>query len=227
MSAPPTLRARISRSALAANAQQAFAKAGQDAVADLRRDAFGHGVAVVAAALVAAGVRHVLIDEAGHAAAAAAGVDAAAIGPTLDTAHLYGFPGAGGVPVMRLSGTVLSTKRLLAGEGVSYGYTHRAARDTNIALVSGGYGQGVIRGVGDRVFVEVGERRCPLIGRVAMDVSVVDIGDAWVGPGDEVVFFGGDGLARDALAAWQDATSLTFAEIACAAGLRANREDVA
>lgn len=192
-------------------------------MADLRRDPFGHGVAVVATALATAGGRAVRTDD----AASAAELQGSSGAPTLDTALLYGFPGAGGAPVMRLSGTVLSTKRLLAGEGVSYGYAHRAARDTRVALVSGGYGQGVVLAAGNRVFVEVGERRCPIIGRVAMDVCVVEIGDAPVGPGDEVVFFGGDGLARDALRQWRDASGLSFAEIICAAGLRAHREDAA
>ena len=47
-------------------------------------------------------------------------------------------------------GTVLVVKPLRAGEGVSYGYTHRAARDTRIALVVGGYAQGIVRALGNR-----------------------------------------------------------------------------
>ena len=54
---------------------------------------------------------------------------------------------------MRLTGSVLLTKALRAGEGVSYGYTHRADADTRVALVTGGYAQGVVRGLGDRISV--------------------------------------------------------------------------
>lgn len=227
MSTAPAVRARISRAALAANARRAVALAGTDAVADLRRDAFGHGVGVVAAALTEAGVRAARTDVAGRDAAAMAGLDAVGADPSLDSALLYGFPGASGAPVMRLSGTVLSTKWLLEGEGVSYGYTHRASQDTRVALVAGGYGQGIVRALGDRVLVEVGSRRCPIIGRVAMDVCVVDIGDEPVAAGDEIVYFGGDGLARDGLAEWRDATGLAAAELACAVGLHTRREDAA
>lgn len=247
MSAEPALRVTISRAALADNVRRAqdaltrdsrrarvalaenerHAVAHTEAVADLSRDAFGHGIAVVAEVLAASGVRAARVDGAGRADAAAAGITAGEDDPTLDSALLYGFPRSGGTPVMRLAGTVLSTKRLLAGEGVSYNYTHRAERDTRIALVAGGFGQGVMRGIGNHVSVEVGGRRCPIVGRVAMDVCVVDIGDARAAAGDDVVYFGGDGLARDGLADWEHATGLTAAELACAVGLRVRRQDAA
>ena len=222
----PALRARISRGALTANAAEAAAAGATDAVADLRRDAFGHGVAVVASTLVGAGVRAARIDDSDRDAAWRAGMTAVDAEPTLDAAVLYGLPDSGAAPVMRLTGTVLMTKPLRAGEGVSYGYTHRAGSDTRIALIAGGYGQGVVRALGNRASVDVGGRRCPIVGRVAMDVCVVDIGDSPVGAGVEVVFFG-DGAVRDELGLWQRATGLTAAELVCAVGLRVPREDAA
>jgi alanine racemase len=218
------LRVRLSASALAANAAEAVRRAGAHAVADLRRDAWGHGLAPVAAALVAAGVRAARVDDAARATVTAAGLTATDAAPTLDTALLLGLPGGGGLPVMRAAGAVLSTKTLLAGEGVSYGYTHRAASDTRIALVTGGYAQGIVRGLGNHIDVEIAGRLHRVVGRVAMDVCVVDIGDADVSPGDEVVFFGGDGPAQDALAMWERESGLSAAEIAAAVGLRAVRE---
>lgn len=223
MTADP-LRVRLSASALALNAAEAVRRAGAHAVADLRRDAWGHGLGVVAGALADAGGRAVRVDDDARAAATAAGLTATDAAPTLDTALLLGLPGAGGTPVMRLSADVLSVKRLLAGEGVSYGSTHRAAADTRIALVAGGYGQGIVRALGNRVDVEIAGRLHPIVGRVAMDACVVDLGDHAVAPGAEVVLFGGDGPARDALAAWESATGLGAAEIACAVGLRVTRE---
>lgn len=211
------LRVAISRGALVANARPA----GPDVIADLRRDAYGHGVAIVAQALAEAGVRAAVVDDAGRAALAAAGLQATDAAPTLDSRTLYGLPGGGGAPAMRLSGSVLSTKRLLAGEGVSYNATHIAEADTRIALVSGGFGQGVVRALGNRVWVELGGERHPIVGRVAMDVCVVDIGDADAAPGDDVVYFGGTGPLRDGLAAWEQATGLTGAELVCALGVRA------
>ena len=126
---------------------------------------------------------------------------------------------------MRLTGSVLLTKALRAGEGVSYGYTHRATADTRVALVTGGYAQGVVRGLGDRISVGIARSLHPVIGRVAMDVCVVDIGDAAIHRGDDVVFFGGE---RDdpALGEWVVHSSLTAGELVTAIGLRAQRRYV-
>ena len=77
----------------------------------------------------------------------------------------------------RLRGAVLSLKRLRQGEGVSYGYTHRApARHAVVALVTGGYAQGVVRALGNAASVVIAGERHPIVGRVAMDVCVVDVG---------------------------------------------------
>ena len=73
--------------------------------------------------------------------------------------------------------------------------------------MSGGYAQGVARAIGSRAVVLFGDDEAPIIGRVAMDVCVVDIGGIDVGPRDEARFFG---AARpDLLRAWADATGWT------------------
>ncbi len=220
------LRARLSASALAANAVLAVGRAGAHAVADLRRDAWGHGVGFVSPLLVSSGVRAVRVDESDRAAVTAAGLTATDAAPTLDSGLLLGLPGSGGDPVMGVSSVVVATKALRAGEGVSYGYTHRAVADTHVALVAGGYGQGIVRGIGNAVPVEVAGELRPIVGRVAMDVFVVDVGSLSVVAGDEVVLFGA-GLVRDGLTEWTAATGLTAAEIVCAIGLHAPREAVA
>ncbi|WP_404431103.1 hypothetical protein LG299_13525 [Microbacterium lacus] len=220
------LRARLSVSALETNAVLAVRRAGEHAVADLRRDAWGHGLAFVSSALAAAGVRAARVDESDRATVTAAGSTATDAAPTLDSELLLGLPGTGGSPVMSVSSVVVATKALRAGEGVSYGYTHRSVADTRVALVAGGYGQGIVRGVGNAVSVEVAGELRPIVGRVAMDVFVVDIGSSAVSAGDEVVLFG-SGLVRDGLAAWTAATGFTAAEIVCAIGLHVPREVIA
>ncbi|MFT4211373.1 MAG: alanine racemase C-terminal domain-containing protein, partial [Microbacterium sp.] len=155
---------------------------------------------------------------------AGTGLTAADAAPDAAPRDLFGLPGSGGEPVMRLAGSVLSLKPLRAGEGVSYNATHVAARDTRIALVSGGFGQGVARSLGNRVQVEIGGRRHPIVGRVAMDVCVVDVAAAPIAADDEVVYFGGTGPARDALAEWEAASGLRGTELVCALGLRLPRE---
>ncbi|MGO3231914.1 MAG: alanine racemase C-terminal domain-containing protein [Microbacterium sp.] len=225
-------RAVISRSALAECAAVAVAAGGE--VADLRRDAYGHGVLPVARAVLAAGARTVRVDGAEqvrmlHSAGLAA-TDADA--PDIDAELLYGLPaeGQGDLrPVMRLAGTVMSIKPLRRGEAVSYGYTHRATEDTTLALVTGGYAQAIVRALGNRAHVELRGRMHPIVGRIAMDVCVIDLGgspqlsEVPAAEGDEVTYFGGAGPARATLREWAAATGLTAAELVCAAGLRASR----
>ncbi|MGB4135367.1 MAG: alanine racemase C-terminal domain-containing protein, partial [Microbacterium sp.] len=151
----------------------------------------------------------------------------------IDPRLLYGLPGGAPMgdgppipPVMRLVGTVMSVKPLRIGDAVSYGYTHRAVADTTIALVTGGYAQGIVRSLGNRGHVELGGALRPIVGRVAMDVCVVDLQDADsdVGEGAETVFFGGTGPAAAGLAEWSRATGLTAGELIAVAGARVRRE---
>ncbi|MFE7844923.1 alanine racemase C-terminal domain-containing protein [Microbacterium sp. NPDC057407] len=225
--------ASVSASVIAGNAAIALAALpGHSGVlADLRHDAWGHGAPAVAAELLAVGIDALLVDDGLRSDLRRLGGDAAdARGSApLDLLTLYGLPGGapGAAPAMRLSGTVLGVKRLRAGEGVSYGYSHRAAVDTRVALVSGGYAQGVVRGLGNRVSLAIGGATCPIVGRVAMDVCVVDIGDADLRRGDEAVFFGDPARGEPSLSDWTSATGLSAAEIVTAVGLRAAREAVA
>lgn len=220
-------RAVISRSALAAAARLAIDSGG--GLADLRRDAWGHGVLAVAHAVTAAGAVQVLVDSTGEAEALGLeGIDAVVAGePDIDAALLYGLPESDGTlvtrPVLRLVGHVLSTKQLRAGDAVSYGYTHRAAVDTTVALVTGGYAQGIVRALGNQAHVEIAGMQRPIIGRVAMDVCVVDLEGTDVGVGTEATYFGGTGAAAPALARWAQVTGLSIGELVTVAGAHAER----
>ncbi|MFD6817289.1 alanine racemase C-terminal domain-containing protein [Microbacterium sp. NPDC059771] len=192
---------------------------------DLRRDAWGHGLTWVAGIAHDAGIRHAIFDASAGRSAARSGLTPCDEPATIDSARLFGWPGADTEPVMRVAGRVLSTKELRAGEGVSYNHTHHAGTDTRVALVTGGFGHGIPRALGNEADVEIRGRLFPIIGRVAMDVCVVDIGHAPIRHGEEVVYFGGPGPARHALADWTRITGWTAAELVCALGLRAAREE--
>lgn len=218
----------ISRSALAAASTAAVAAGGR--VADLRRDAWGHGVLAVAHAVVAAGAASVRVDYDTEAEALALeGIDAVTDGDAdIDPFLLYGLPDPDGTlrtrPVMRLVGRVLSTKPLAAGDAVSYGYTHRATRDTTAALVTGGYAQGIVRALGNAAHVEIEGVQRPIIGRVAMDVCVIDLqGSGAAATGADATYFGGRGPAAPSLARWGAVTGLTIAELVTVAGSHAER----
>lgn len=225
------IRAFRSRSALAQSARIAVAAGGQ--VADLRRDAWGHGLLAVAEAVCAAGARAVRVDTVKEVAALSSiGLTGVIDEPAdIDPLLLYGLPDADGrsrsQPVLRVAGRVLSTKPLLAGEAVSYGYTFRAAQDTTLALMTGGYAQGLVRALGNHAQIELGGTLHRIVGRIAMDVCVADIGGAVVETGAEGTFFGGTGPAAHALADWTRVTGLAAAELVTVVGMHAERAEEA
>ena len=82
-------------------------------------------------------------------------------------------------------------------EGVSYGLTYKASRQTDVAMIQVGYGDGYPRALSGVGEVLVGGVRCPIIGRVCMDVSVVELRTAAnISVGDEVVLIGKQGNAE-------------------------------
>lgn len=218
---------RIHLAALESNARRLVSP---NAVADLRRDALGHGLSVVAAMLGRTGVVGAVVDEQDVARLGDAGLRVAVPGEeTMSSNALYGLDAAGGsafAPVMSAHGDVISVKPLREGESVSYGYTFRTPRDTRVALVRGGYADGIVRSLGNAADAVIDGTRHPIVGRVAMDVCVVDIGDAAVQRGAGVVFFGDPERGEPALTEWAAATGLTTAELVTAVGLRAIREVV-
>lgn len=162
---------------------------------DARADAFGHGLALVAPAALEAGVRRIVVsDDRDAAVAREAGfspddvlVDRAGGGAG---SAAYGLE-EGGHPVLSLVGEVVALKRVPAGAGVSYGYTHRTPADTTLALVGLGYADGVPRLASNRARVRVGDDVFPLVGRIAMDQLVLEVGDAELELGMDAVLFGG------------------------------------
>jgi alanine racemase len=94
-------------------------------------------------------------------------------------------------PVLRLWAPLTATKRVGAGEGVSYGYTYRTAAETVLGLVTLGYGDGLSRAAGNRVEASVSGARHAIAGRVAMDAFMLDLGDVPAPPlGTEVTVLG-------------------------------------
>jgi alanine racemase len=97
-------------------------------------------------------------------------------------------------PVFSFRTRVGIVKTLPAGTTVSYGRTRRLARDSTVAVLCAGYGDGIPRSVSNRASVLIHGARCPVLGRVTMDQTVVDTTDvAGVACGDEAVLIGRQG----------------------------------
>lgn len=105
-------------------------------------------------------------------------------------------------PVMTLKSRVALLRELPAGRSVSYGRTFTTARPTRVATISAGYADGYPRSISNRsASVLVGGRRCPVLGRVTMDLMMADVTAVPdVALGDEVVLIGKQG-AEEILAA--------------------------
>ena len=98
-------------------------------------------------------------------------------------------------PVMTLKSHVVLIRELPAGSSISYGRTFTTSRPTRVATLSIGYADGFRRSVSNRgAAVLIRGRRCPVLGRVTMDLTMVDVTELpKVEIGDEVVLFGKQG----------------------------------
>jgi alanine racemase len=97
-------------------------------------------------------------------------------------------------PVMTLASTVIQVKEVPAGFKISYGSTYETPAPTRIATVAIGYADGLSRLLSSKGAMLVGGVRAPIVGRVCMDLTMIDVGHvAGVEVGDEVVVFGRQG----------------------------------
>ena len=94
-------------------------------------------------------------------------------------------------PAMALKASIIQLKKVPAGFPVSYGITYKTRKPTTIATVPIGYADGLNRLLSSRGQMLVHGQRAPIIGRVCMDLTMLDVGHIDnVQMGDEVVVFG-------------------------------------
>jgi alanine racemase len=118
-------------------------------------------------------------------------------------------------PVVSVRARVLSVRRVRKGESVSYNASWVAPRDTVVATLGIGYADGVRREVGVRggAHVLLRGQRCPIVGLVQMDMTLVETGAIEVQVGDIATIVGADAKQRIALnefAEWSDALPHEF-----------------
>ena len=96
-------------------------------------------------------------------------------------------------PVLSWHTIVSEVKSIKKGEFIGYDLAYRASRDTAIAVLPVGYWHGFSRALSAGGVVLIKGKRAPVVGRVSMDIVVVDVGEIKCKQGDEVVIIGKQG----------------------------------
>jgi alanine racemase len=119
-------------------------------------------------------------------------------------------------PVMSFKSRLLLVRRISSGSSISYGRTYIAPSDMTVGVVAAGYGHGMSHRLSNRGEILFRGARAPIIGRVTMDMTMIDL-SGFDDPvaGEEVVIFGsqdGREISVDDVAGWDG--SLNY-EVLC------------
>jgi len=98
------------------------------------------------------------------------------------------------MPAMSLRSEIVYIKKVRKGDGISYGLTWHAPRDSWVATIPIGYGDGYPRALSNKAPVLIGGKRYSVIGAVCMDQVMVDLGDDYYPVGEEVILWGKQGV---------------------------------
>ncbi|MBV5319251.1 MAG: alanine racemase [Desulfobulbaceae bacterium] len=122
-------------------------------------------------------------------------------------------------PVMRFLTQVIQVRQVPAGTGLGYNHLFTTSRPSIIAVLPVGYEDGYLRCLSNKAQVLIGGRRAPVVGRISMNLTMVDVTDSGaVQVGDEAVLLGKQGdqeITADDLAEWMDTISY---EVLCLFG---------
>ncbi|MGA1868736.1 MAG: alanine racemase [bacterium] len=127
-------------------------------------------------------------------------------------------------PVLRLVTRVLQLKKIKRGDSVGYGRTYICTEGRDIAVISIGYYDGLLRVLSNKASALIRGVRVPVIGTICMDMAMLDVtGVSGVNVGDEVVILGRQGnehISITELAEWGNVIPY---EILCSIGIRVSR----
>jgi alanine racemase len=126
-------------------------------------------------------------------------------------------------PALSFKSRVSYLKKVPAGTPLSYGCTYVTPQETTIATIPVGYADGFNRRLSNKGQVIIRGKRYPVVGRITMDLTMVNVGNAKVEVGDEVVLIGeqnGQLISVDEIANREETISY---EIICGIGKRVPR----
>jgi alanine racemase len=191
-----------------------------DAANEKAREGFGRGVEVARAAGLRPRLRHLaataatLTDPAAHFELCRVGAGLVGIDPS-ETTVLRG--------AMTLGAPLSQVREVPAGSLVGYGRGHVTGQPTRLGLLPLGYADGIPRSASGQAQVSVRGTRCPLLGAVSMDQSVVGLDAVHARPGDRVTVFGPGDDGEPTVAEWAAWAGTIPHEIVTRLGQRTRR----
>ena len=140
------------------------------------------------------------------------GITLYGVNPSLDFKKRFSLPLK---PLMCWKTRIVSIKEIPKGWPVSYGRTWRASRRSCIGIIPVGYADGYLRALSNRGWVLVKGKKVPVIGRVTMDCTIIDLTELpEARAGDEVILLGEE-IPAEEVAFW--ASTIPY-EVLCLAG---------
>ena len=127
-------------------------------------------------------------------------------------------------PALTLISHVAYVKTLEAGRAISYGGTYVTTKDTVVATIPVGYGDGYCRGLSNKGYAIIHGKKAPIVGKVCMDQFMVDVSEiADVKVGDKVTLIGKEGDAEITMEEIGELSGRFNYEFACDLGKRIPR----
>ncbi len=120
------------------------------------------------------------------------------------------------VPVLELKSRVATVRDVPANTPVSYGRTNTLTRPSRLAVIPVGYGDGFCRGFSNKLTVLINGKKLPIVGRICMDMCMVDVTDAPnVKEGDVAILYGSDGTSDQPVEAGAEIMNTISYELLC------------
>ena len=101
-------------------------------------------------------------------------------------------------PVLEMRATITSIRTVPPIEGIGYNITFKSNKPMQVATISAGYFEGVERRLSNKGFVKIKEKFCPIVGRVSMNITSIDISEIEnIKIGDEVVIISSNAVDKN------------------------------
>ena len=110
---------------------------------------------------------------------------------------MYGnisMPRVNNKPILKITSTISTITKVKRGESVGYDRTYVANEDISVAIVPIGYADGLDRRLSNKGYFYINGKKCPIIGNICMDVTMVDVSKINANIGDSVLILGSDGV---------------------------------